>query len=354
MEGAREMAESGELLFGTVDTWLIWNLTKGRVFVTDYTNASRTMLFNIYKREWDEEILSRLGIPRSMLPQVMPSSCIYGHTEESVIGGSIPIAGAAGDQQAALFGQCCFEAGEAKNTYGTGCFLLMNTGEKPVISKNGLLTTIAASAEEEIRYALEGSVFVAGAAIQWLRDELRMIKSAPQSEEYATAVEDTNGVYVVPAFTGLGAPYWNPYARGMIVGLTRGAAKEHLIRATLESLAYQTQDVLEAMEKDSGIHLKNLRVDGGASANDFLMQFQADIMNKEVLRPECIETTALGAAYLAGLAAGFWKDKDDIRSNWALERTFAPVMEPKDRDRRLKGWKKAVRAALYFANDEEE
>ena len=276
VEGARQMAEEGELLFGTVDTWLIWNLTKGKVFVTDYTNASRTMLFDIHKKEWDEDILKRLGIPKSMLPEVKPSSCIYGHTEESVIGGTIPIAGAAGDQQAALFGQCCFEAGEAKNTYGTGCFLLMNTGETPVRSENGLLTTIAASTEGELQYALEGSVFVAGAAIQWLRDELRMIRSAPQSEEYASAVEDTDGVYVVPAFTGLGAPYWNPYARGMIVGLTRGTAKEHFIRATLESLAYQTQDVLEAMEKDSGIHLKNLRVDGGASANDFLMQFQAE------------------------------------------------------------------------------
>lgn len=314
------MAESGELLFGTVDTWLIWNLTKGKVFVTDYTNASRTMLFDIHKREWDEDILNRLGIPRSMLPQVKPSSCVYGYTDESVIGGVIPIAGAAGDQQAALFGQCCFEAGEAKNTYGTGCFLLMNTGDKAVASQNGLLTTIAASTEGEIRYALEGSVFVAGAAIQWLRDELRMIKNAPQSQEYAQDVEDTNGVYVVPAFTGLGAPYWNPYARGTIVGLTRGARKEHFIRATLESLAYQTQDVLEAMEKDSGITLKNLRVDGGASANDFLMQFQADIMNKEVLRPECIETTALGAAYLAGIATGFWKDKEDIRKNWFLEK----------------------------------
>ena len=319
VEGARRMAEEGELLFGTVDTWLIWNLTKGKVFVTDYTNASRTMLFDIHKKEWDEDILKRLGIPKSMLPEVKPSSCIYGHTEESVIGGTIPIAGAAGDQQAALFGQCCFEAGEAKNTYGTGCFLLMNTGETPVRSENGLLTTIAASTEGELQYALEGSVFVAGAAIQWLRDELRMIRSAPQSEEYASAVEDTDGVYVVPAFTGLGAPYWNPYARGMIVGLTRGTAKEHFIRATLESLAYQTQDVLEAMEKDSGIHLKNLRVDGGASANDFLMQFQADITNKEVLRPECIETTALGAAYLAGIAVGFWKDKEDIRRNWSLE-----------------------------------
>ena len=352
VQGARQMAEEGELLFGTVDTWLIWNLTKGKVFVTDYTNASRTMLFDIHKKEWDEDILKRLGIPKSMLPEVKPSSCIYGHTEESVIGGTIPIAGAAGDQQAALFGQCCFEAGEAKNTYGTGCFLLMNTGETPVKSENGLLTTIAASTEGEIRYALEGSVFVAGAAVQWLRDELRMIKNAPQSEEYAAAVEDTDGVYVVPAFTGLGAPYWNPYARGMIVGLTRGTAKEHFIRATLESLAYQTQDVLAAMEKDSGIHLKNLRVDGGASANDFLMQFQADITNKEVLRPECIETTALGAAYLAGIAVGFWKDKEDIRRNWSLERTFAPSMPQERREAKLKGWKRAVRCAVSYAQDE--
>lgn len=353
VQGARQMAEEGDLLFGTVDTWLIWNLTKGKVFVTDYTNASRTMLFDIHKKQWDEEILNRLGIPKSMLPEVKPSSCIYGYTEESVIGGTIPIAGAAGDQQAALFGQCCFEAGEAKNTYGTGCFLLMNTGEKPVQSQNGLLTTIAASTEEEVHYALEGSVFVAGAAIQWLRDELRMIKSAPQSEEYAAAVEDTDGVYVVPAFTGLGAPYWNPHARGTIVGLTRGSAKEHLIRATLESLAYQTQDVLEAMEKDSGIQLKNLRVDGGASANDFLMQFQADIMNKEVLRPECIETTALGAAYLAGIAVGFWKDKEDIRRNWSLERTFYPLMEQEKRREKLKGWRRAVRCAIGYAQDDE-
>ncbi len=348
VEGAREMAESGELLFGTVDTWLIWNLTKGKIFVTDYTNASRT----IYKMEWDQEILDKLGIPRSMLPEVKPSSCVYGCTDESVVGGEIPIAGAAGDQQAALFGQCCFEAGEAKNTYGTGCFLLMNTGEKPVRSQNGLLTTIAASTEGEIRYALEGSVFVAGASIQWLRDELRMVKSAPQSEEYAACVEDTNGVYVVPAFTGLGAPYWNPYARGTVVGLTRGAKKEHFIRATLESLAYQTQDVLEAMEKDSGIVLKNLRVDGGASANNFLMQFQADIMNKEVLRPECIETTALGAAYLAGIATGFWKDKEDIRRNWSLENTFLPFMSQEKRKEKLSGWKRAVRCAISYAQDE--
>lgn len=351
VEGAREMADRGELLFGTVDTWLIWNLTKGKVFVTDYTNASRTMLFDIYKKEWDEEILSYFGIPKSMLPKVKPSSCVYGLSDETVIGGEIPIAGAAGDQQAALFGQCCFDAGEAKNTYGTGCFLLMNTGEKPISSQNGLLTTIAAGREGETRYALEGSVFVAGAAIQWLRDELRMIRSAAQSEEYAKAVEDTAGVYVVPAFTGLGAPYWNPYARGIVTGLTRGASKEHFIRATLESLAYQTEEVIEAMEKDAGMPLTSLRVDGGASANDFLMQFQADILAKNVLRPECIETTALGAAYLAGLAVGFWKDEADIRENWALARTFAPGMEEETRKERLKGWKRAVRAALVWSGD---
>ena len=352
--GVRERAERGDLYFGTVETWLIWKMTKGKVHVTDYTNASRTMLFNIHTLKWDEDILKELNIPLCMLPEVRPSSCVYGETASTYFGGPIPIAGAAGDQQAALFGQCCFDAGEAKNTYGTGCFLLMNTGEKPIESQNGLLTTIAASGKDEVRYALEGSVFVAGAALQWLRDEMRMLKSAPQSEEYASAVEDTQGVYVVPAFTGLGAPYWNPYARGIVTGLTRGTSKEHFIRAVLESLAYQAEEVIEAMEKDSGIELRALRVDGGASANNFLMQFQADMLQKHVLRPECIETTALGAAYLAGLAVGFWKDKDDIRSNWALERTFAPVMEPKDRDRRLKGWKKAVRAALYFANDEEE
>lgn len=353
VEGAVQMAESGELVFGTVDTWLIWNLTKGRVFVTDYTNASRTMLFDIHKREWDQEILDYFGIPVSMLPQVKPSSCVYGLTDETVIGGEIPIGGAAGDQQAALFGQCCFDAGEAKNTYGTGCFLLMNTGEKPIISRNGLLTTIAASEEREVRYALEGSVFVAGAAIQWLRDELRMLKTASQSEEYAEAVEDTAGVYVVPAFTGLGAPYWNPYARGIITGLSRGVSKEHFIRATLESLAYQTEEVIEAMEKDAGVRLTGLRVDGGASANNFLMQFQADILDKRVLRPECIETTALGAAYLAGLAVGFWKDKADIRTNWALERTFDPVMTQEMRMERMKGWRRAVRAALAWSREEE-
>lgn len=352
VEGARERAEKGQLLFGTVDTWLIWKLTKGKIHVTDYSNASRTLMFNIRTLQWDQEILRELNIPECMLPEVKPSSCIYGETDSSYFGAPIPIGGAAGDQQSALFGQTCFQPGEAKNTYGTGGFLLMNTGNKPVFSKNGLVTTIAWGLDGKITYALEGSIFVAGAAIQWLRDELRMIRSAPQSEEYASAVEDTDGVYVVPAFTGLGAPYWNPYARGMIVGLTRGTAKEHFIRATLESLAYQTQDVLEAMEKDSGIHLKNLRVDGGASANDFLMQFQADITNKEVLRPECIETTALGAAYLAGIAVGFWKDKEDIRRNWSLERTFAPSMPQERREAKLKGWKRAVRCAVSYAQDE--
>ena len=350
---ARRMAEDGELLFGTVDTWLIWNLTKGRVFVTDYTNASRTMLFDIHKKEWDQEIIDYFGIPKTMLPQVKASSCVYGMTDETVIGGEIPIAGAAGDQQAALFGQCCFEAGEAKNTYGTGCFLLMNTGETPIASENGLLTTIAASPEGQTRYALEGSVFVAGAALQWLRDEMRMIKSAPQSEEYAAEVEDTEGVYVVPAFTGLGAPYWNPNARGIVVGLTRGTSKEHFIRAALESLAYQTSDVIEAMEKDAGMPLSVLRVDGGASANNLLMQFQADLLNCKVLRPECIETTALGAAYLAGLATGFWKDLDDVRTNRALCRQFVPAMDTDIRQNRLKGWKRAVRCALAWADDEE-
>ena len=353
VEGARQMAERGELAFGTVDTWLMWNLTKGRVFATDYTNASRTMLFDIHKRQWDKEILAYFGIPESMLPKVQASSSLFGMTEESVIGGEIPIAGAAGDQQAALFGQCCFEAGEAKNTYGTGCFLLMNTGDTPITSQNGLLTTIAAGAEDEGRYALEGSVFVAGAALQWLRDEMRMLKSAPQSEEYASAVPDTGGVYVVPAFTGLGAPYWNPYARGIVTGLTRGTSKEHFIRAALESLAYQTEEVIEAMEKDAGMKLRSLKVDGGASANNFLLQFQADILEKHVVRPECIETTALGAAYLAGLQTGFWKDKEDIRANWALERSFVPLLDKEDRDRRLKGWKKAVKAALFLAQEDE-
>ena len=352
VEGAREKAEAGKLLFGTVDTWLIWHLTKGAVHVTDYTNASRTMLFDIHNLCWDKEILDYFKIPESMLPAVKPSSYLYGYTDTSVLGGEIPIAGAAGDQQAALFGQCCFEPGEVKNTYGTGCFLLMNTGEKAIQSKSGLLTTIAASTGEQVEYALEGSVFVAGAAIQWLRDGMRMIKSAPQSEEYAAAVEETGGVYVVPAFAGLGAPYWNPYARGTIVGLTRGCTKEHFIRATLESIAYQTVDVLEAMEKDSGIDLRSLKVDGGASANNFLMQFEADILDTEVRRPECIETTALGAAYLAGLATGYFKDRAEIRENWQLGRSFASGMEQEKRKTLLKGWKKAVKCALVWAEEE--
>ena len=349
VRGARERAVRGELLFGTVDTWLIWNLTNRRVHVTDYTNASRTMLFDIHKLRWDDEILEKLEIPRQMLPEVRPSSEVYGYTEDCILGGGIPIAGAAGDQQAALFGQCCFEPGEAKNTYGTGCFLLMNTGSKAVESKSGLLTTIAASADGNIRYALEGSVFVAGAAIQWLRDELRIIDTAAQSEAYCMAVKDTNGTYVVPAFTGLGAPYWDSYARGTILGLTRGTRREHLVRAVVESLAYQASDVIEAMEKDSGIHLKTLKVDGGACANDFLMQFQADILNVQVARPECIETTALGAAYLAGLSVGVWKNQEDVCENWALQRTFCPDMAQEYREELLKGWKRAVRCSFGWA-----
>ena len=349
VRGARERAVRGELLFGTVDTWLIWNLTNWRVHVTDYTNASRTMLFDIHKLRWDDEILEKLEIPRQMLPEVRPSSEVYGYTEDCILGGGILIAGAAGDQQAALFGQCCFEPGEAKNTYGTGCFLLMNTGSKAVESKSGLLTTIAASADGNIRYALEGSVFVAGAAIQWLRDELRIIDTAAQSEEYCMAVKDTNGTYVVPAFTGLGAPYWDSYARGTILGLTRGTRREHLVRAVVESLAYQASDVIEAMEKDSGIHLKTLKVDGGACANDFLMQFQADILNVQVARPECIETTALGAAYLAGLSVGVWKNQEDVCANWALQRTFSPDMTQEYREELLEGWKKAVQCSFGWA-----
>lgn len=352
VEGARQMAEDGELLFGTVDTWLMWNLTKGQVFATDYTNASRTMLFDIHKRQWDPEILDYFQIPKSMLPEVLPSSGMFGVTEESVIGGEIPIAGAAGDQQAALFGQCCFEQGEVKNTYGTGCFLLMNTGHEAITSQSGLLTTIAASTSKNVEYALEGSVFVAGAGIQWLRDSMRMLKTSAQSQEYAEHVPDTAGVYIVPAFAGMGAPYWDQYARGTIVGITRGCTKEHFIRATLESIAYQTADVLEAMEKDSGIDLKSLKVDGGASANDFLMQFQADIVNTQVRRPACIETTALGAAYLAGLAVGYWKNRDEIRENWQIGATFAPQMEETQRRQLLKGWHRAVKCALAWAEDE--
>lgn len=350
VDGARTMAENGELLFGTVDTWLIWRLTGGRVHVTDYTNASRTMLYNIHSLEWDKKMLDYFNIPVNMLPEVKPSSCIYGYTDPSVFGGSIPICGAAGDQQAAMFGQCCFEAGDVKNTYGTGCFLLMNTGDRPVKSEHGLITTIAASTGDSVKYALEGSVFVAGASIQWLRDGMRMIRTAPQSEEYAKMVSDTDGMYVVPAFTGMGAPYWNSSARGTVVGITRGSTKEHFIRATLESIAYQTCDVLKAMEEDVGIDVKELKVDGGASANDFLMQFQSDMINSVVYRPQCIETTALGAAYLAGLAVGYWDNIDDIKINWQLGASFKPQMSDFDRDVRLKGWKRAVRSALDWAD----
>lgn len=349
--GARERAEAGELLFGTVDTWLIWNLTKGAVHVTDYTNASRTMLFNIHELCWDKELLTKLEIPAAMLPEVKPSSYIYGHTDAGILGGNIPIAGAAGDQQAALFGQCCFSKGQVKNTYGTGCFLLMNTGNTPVESRNGLLTTIAAGTGNQVEYALEGSVFVAGAAIQWLRDEMRMIKKSSQSEEYADVVSDTGGVYLVPAFAGLGAPYWNQYARGTVVGITRGCKKEHFIRAALESIAYQTTDVIHAMEEDSGIMLKELKVDGGASANNFLMKFQSDMTGATVYRPKCIETTALGAAYLAGLATGYFKDKEEICANWQLGRTFTPSMEETEKEKLLEGWKKAVKCALAYGND---
>lgn len=346
VEGAREKAERGELLFGTIDTWLIWNLTKGRVHVTDYSNASRTMLFNIHSLEWDKEILNRLNIPQNMLPTPKPSSCVYGYTDSELFGGEIPIAGAAGDQQAALFGQVCYNPGTAKNTYGTGCFMLMNTGEKAIESKNGLLTTIAWGVDGKVEYALEGSIFVAGAAIQWLRDELKLVEKASDTEAYAEEVEDTNGVYMVPAFTGLGAPHWDQYARGTIVGLTRGAKKAHFIRATLESLAYQTYDVLKAMQDDSGIELKALRVDGGACANNFLMQFQADILGVDVFRPEVIETTALGAAYLAGLAVGYFKNKDEVTKNWALSRSFEPKMSEEKRNELLNGWHEAVKRSL--------
>ena len=345
--GTRERAERGELLFGNIDTWLIWNLTRGKVHVTDYSNASRTMLFNINTLQWDDEILTELNIPRSMLPEVKPSSCVYGKTDERTFGGAdIPIAGAAGDQQAALFGQACFEAGMAKNTYGTGCFMLMNTGTAPIISQNGLLTTIAWGIGDTVTYALEGSIFVAGAAVQWLRDQLRLVYDAAETEYYAERVEDTNGVYVVPAFTGLGAPYWDMYARGAIVGLSRGTKREHIVRATLESIAYGTRDVLSAMEKDSGITLKALKVDGGAAVNNFLMQFQADILNVPVHRPHVLETTALGAAYLAGLAVGFWKDMEEIKRNWAVDRAFTVQMDEAARTQRYAGWQKAITRAM--------
>ena len=341
VEGARDRAKKGELLFGNIDTWLIWNLTKGKVHCTDYSNASRTMLFNIKDLQWDAKILAEMDIPVCMLPEVKPSSCVYGTTD--LFGGvDLPIAGDAGDQQAALFGQACFQPGMAKNTYGTGCFMLMNTGTKRVPSTNGLLTTIAWGADGKVEYALEGSIFVAGAAVQWLRDEMKMVETAAQSEEFATAVADTNGVYVVPAFVGLGAPYWDMYARGTIVGLTRGAGKNHVVRATLESIAYQTRDVLKAMQDDSGITLKALKVDGGAVANNFLMQFQSDILGVPVDRPMVTETTAMGAAFLAGLAVGFWKSKDEIAAKWNVDRTFKPVMSEADRDAKYAGWLKAV------------
>ena len=354
VEGVRERAEKGELLFGTVETWLIWKLTKGKSHVTDYSNASRTLLFNIKDLTWDKEILEELNIPECMLPEPKPSSCIYGYSDASFFGKEIPIAGAAGDQQAALFGQTCFNPGEAKNTYGTGCFMLMNTGETPVYSKNGLVTTIAWGLDGKVNYALEGSIFVAGASIQWLRDELRIIDSAPDSEYMAKKVKDTNGCYVVPAFTGLGAPYWDQYARGTIVGLSRGVNKYHIIRATLESLAYQVNDVLQAMKADSGIDLAALKVDGGASANDFLMQFQSDIINAPVKRPCCVETTAMGAAYLAGLAVGYWGSKEDVIKNWAIDKVFTPAMDGEDREEKIKGWNKAVKCSFGWAKEDEE
>ena len=354
VDGAAQRAEKGELLFGTIETWLIWKLTKGRVHVTDYSNASRTMLFNINTLQWDAEILELLGIPMSMLPEAKPSSCVYGYADASSFGGEIPIGGAAGDQQSALFGQTCFQPGEAKNTYGTGCFLLMNTGEKPVFSDNGLVTTIAWGLDGKVNYALEGSIFVAGAAIQWLRDELRLIDSSADSEYMAQKVKDSNGCYVVPAFTGLGAPYWDQYARGTIVGLTRGVNKYHIIRATLESIAYQVCDVLNAMEADSGISLSSLKVDGGASANNFLIQTQADLIGAPVKRPSCIETTAMGAAYLAGLSVGYWKNKEDVLKNWAVDQTMEPSITQEERKQRIKGWKKAVKYAFDWAREEEE
>ena len=353
VEGAREKAENGDLLFGTVETWLIWKLTKGKVHVTDYSNASRTLLFNIKELKWDDEILAELNIPKCMLPEVKQSSEIYGYCDHSFLGGEIPISGAAGDQQAALFGQTCFNAGEAKNTFGTGCFMLMNTGETPVYSENGLVTTIAWGLDGKVNYALEGSIFVAGAAIQWLRDELRIIESAADSEHMANMVEDTNGCYVVPAFTGLGAPHWDQYARGAIVGLTRGVNKYHIVRATLESLAFQVNDVLEAMKVDSKIELESLKVDGGASQNNLLMQMQSDIINAPVKRPRCVETTAMGAAYLAGLAVGYWKSKEEVIKNWEIDKVFTPQICEENRTKKIKGWHKAVGCSYGWAKEDE-
>lgn len=353
VDGARDKAQNGDWLFGTIDTWLIWNLTRGKVHVTDYSNASRTMLFNIKELDWDEKILTELDIPRAMLPEVKPSSAVYGRTDPKTLGGAeIPIAGAAGDQQAASFGQALFAPGMAKNTYGTGCFMLLMTGDNIVPSQNGLLTTIAWGVDDKVEYALEGSIFVAGAAVQWLRDELKLIHDAKDSEYFAQQVEDANGAYVVPAFVGLGAPYWDMYARGAIVGLTRGVNRNHLIRATLESLAYQTRDVLEVMHAESGIELQALRVDGGAAANDFLMQFQADILGVPVERPQVIETTALGAAYLAGLAVGFWPDLDSIAAHWKMDQKFSPTMVADKREALYAGWKKALKRAMQWEEEE--
>lgn len=351
--GARAKAENGELAFGTIDSWLIYKLTGGKVHVTDYTNASRTMLFNIHDVKWDDDLLELLDVPKSLLPDVKPSSYVYGETDEALFGGKIKIAAAAGDQQSALFGQCCFYPGQMKNTYGTGCFLLMNTGDKAVVSLNGLVTTIAASLDEKhINYALEGSVFVGGAAIQWLRDEMKVIEKASESERYAREVDDSEDAYVVPAFTGLGAPYWSQHTRGVIVGLTRGFNKKHLIRATLESIAYQTYDIVRAMEEDAYLKIEELKVDGGASSNDLLMEFQADLIDAKVYRPSCIETTALGAAYLAGLAVGYYKDLDEIKDNWVVDKVFEPKMSNVVRTKKIRGWKKAVDTALYWAKDE--
>ena len=347
--GVRALAEKGDVIFGNVDTWLMWNLSGGKIHKTDYSNASRTMLFNIKEAKWDDEILEELNIPKAMLPEACPSTGVFGYTDPVIFGGEIPIAGAAGDQQAALFGQACFNPGEAKNTYGTGCFTLMNIGTNIKYSNNGLVTTIAWGLDGKVEYALEGSVFVAGAAIQWLRDEVRLVEESPDSEFFATKVKDTNGCYVVPAFTGLGAPYWDQYARGCIVGLTRGVNRNHIIRATVESLAYQSADLLFAMEKDSGLQLEALKVDGGACKNNFMMQFQADIINAKVLRPKCVETTAMGAAYLAGLAVGYWASKEDVINNWAIDRTFEPSMAEHERQELLDGWHKAVKCSFGWA-----
>ncbi|MCT4584293.1 MAG: glycerol kinase GlpK [Peptostreptococcaceae bacterium] len=354
VEGAREKAENGELLFGTVDTWLLWNLTRGKAHVTDYSNASRTMLFNIKELKWDEKILKALNIPLSMMPKVKASSELYGNTDEKTFGGAnIPIAGMAGDQHAALFGQGCYNPGMAKNTYGTGCFMLMNTGEEMIPSKNGLLTTIAWGVDGKVEYALEGSIFMAGASVQWLRDELRLVHDAKDTEYFATQVEDTNGVYMVPAFVGLGAPHWDMYARGTMVGLTRGTNRNHVIRATLESIAYQTRDVLEAMQDDSKINLKALKVDGGAVANNFLMQFQSDILGVQVDRPVVTETTALGAAYLAGLAVGFWESKEEISKKWSVDKEFIPSMEEEKKEKLYKKWQKAVSRAKAWEEEDD-